>query len=112
MSKATAIFVARSTALIIITGLTNVLWLSSAARLAKRADLSGEDEATGGSGNQHLGSRYQAAEASQEVSASIARGECDRSIGGVGRFAQCCRGISGRLDLKRGDIVTIAALGD
>src|ERR1700691_913046 len=44
--------------------------------------------------------------------ASITASECARSSGGVGRFAQRCRGIRGRLDLKRGDIVTIAARGN
>ena len=43
---------------------------------------------------------------------SIAASVCCRSISAVGRFAQCCRGLRGRLDLKRGDIVTIAAPGD
>jgi len=46
------------------------------------------------------------------MQASIAASECGRSIGAVGRFAQRCRRIRGRLDLKRGDIVTIAAPGD
>lgn len=44
--------------------------------------------------------------------ASIAACERGRSIGAVGRFAQPCRGIRGRLELKRGDIVTIEAPGD
>jgi mRNA interferase MazF len=43
---------------------------------------------------------------------SIAARECGRSISAVGRFARCCRGLHGRLDLKRGDIVTVAAQGD
>jgi mRNA interferase MazF len=43
---------------------------------------------------------------------SISAGERGRSIGAAGRFAQCCCGLRGRLDLKRGDLVTIAAPGD
>ena len=44
--------------------------------------------------------------------ASIAAGECCRSIGATGGVAKRCCGIRGRLELKRGDIVTIAAPGD
>src|ERR1700736_49071 len=44
--------------------------------------------------------------------ASIAAGECCRSIGAVGQFAKRFCGSRGGLDLKRGDIVTIVASGD
>ena len=43
---------------------------------------------------------------------SIAASKRGRSIGAARQSARCCRGLGGRLDLKRGDIVTMAAPGD